>query len=155
MGLEEPRLRQDKREKLYRAQCLPQGVPADPQRGLGVLPCCGLATLQLEPEDLSQQETRTILTGSGEELRFFIITLDEAVPKTFQDCRAIPLVVICKSQFQSNFLLLAPENTQTHTAYSRDKASDHQVEEVGHREERAQVDDDRSDDQSVNCQLRI
>lgn len=77
-----------------------------------------------------------MLIGLGEELRFFIITLDEAVPKTFQNCMEIPLVVICKSQFESNFLLLASETTLNHTVYSRDKACDHQVEEVDHREER-------------------
>lgn len=69
-------------------------------------------------------------------MRFFIIAPDEAVPKTFQNCKEIPLVVICKSQFESNFLVLASETTLTHAVYSRDRAYDHQVEEVDHREER-------------------
>lgn len=76
------------------------------------------------------------------------------MPKTFQNWEEIPLVVICKSQFEPNFLLLASETTLTHTVYSRDRACDHQVEESGPQrgEERVQVDGDRRDDQVVHCQ---
>lgn len=64
-------------------------------------------------------------------------------------------MVICKGHLELNFLLLAPENTLTHTACSRDRTCDHQAEEVGHRKGRAQVDGDRNDDQVVTSVVRL
>lgn len=112
MGLEGPQLGQNKREELYKAWCLSQGFPAGPQRGAhSPFHAEGYPPYSWKWGTLTQKEIKLILIGLGEELRVFIITPDEAVPKTFQNCKEIPLVVICKSQFESNFLVLASETT--------------------------------------------
>lgn len=107
VGLEGPQLGQNKREELYKAWCLSQGVPAGPQRGAhSPFHAEGYPPYSWKWGTLTQKEIKLILIGLGGELRFFIITPMKPCPRLFRTVRKSHWWLFVKASLSRTFWYL-------------------------------------------------